>query len=219
MNRTKHWLLTLVLQSTFPSASVARQLLIAVGMLITDKFITFCSSTSLSTPSLVCSLLSLGTRRTYTRTLTRHRNRNRYFYAPAMDTTPTPSDDSSSSTKVAGSSGSATPPNETTKAQGIATSSYAKSRGQLMALINELRSSGASLEVDVPRIVVIGLSLRTHTRCTLLTLEAAPCYREPECWKIIARRGHQWNQSSPRRRYVSSVSFSRHRAYSPTIPC
>lgn len=39
---------------------------------------------------------------------------------------------------------------------GISSSSFAKSSGELIGLVNELRASGASLELDVPRIVVVG---------------------------------------------------------------
>lgn len=39
---------------------------------------------------------------------------------------------------------------------GISSSSFAKSSGELIGLVNELRASGASLVLDVPRIVVIG---------------------------------------------------------------
>lgn len=63
---------------------------------------------------------------------------------------------SDSSSKAAGSSGSATPERVSIEGQGIANSTYAKTRGQLMSLSNELRSSGASLEIDVPRIIVTG---------------------------------------------------------------
>ncbi|KAK4705660.1 hypothetical protein P7C70_g541, partial [Phenoliferia sp. Uapishka_3] len=40
--------------------------------------------------------------------------------------------------------------------KGIANSHYAKSKGELVSLINEIRSGGAQLVVDLPRIAVIG---------------------------------------------------------------
>lgn len=42
------------------------------------------------------------------------------------------------------------------EAVGIAASSFARSSGELIGLINDLRSSGAALELDVPRVAVIG---------------------------------------------------------------
>ena len=44
-------------------------------------------------------------------------------------------------------------------AVGIAVSAYARLSGQLMTLIDELRKSGAALDVPLPRIVVIGESI------------------------------------------------------------
>lgn len=49
---------------------------------------------------------------------------------------------------------------KTPEAIGIAASGYAQQKRQLVGLINEIRSSRASLVVDLPRIAVIGESFR-----------------------------------------------------------
>ncbi|KWU47196.1 hypothetical protein RHOSPDRAFT_31339 [Rhodotorula sp. JG-1b] len=43
-----------------------------------------------------------------------------------------------------------------TAAQGISASAYSAKRRQLVSLVDQLRSSGASTEIDLPRIAVIG---------------------------------------------------------------
>lgn len=58
-----------------------------------------------------------------------------------------------------GSNNTTTTPSLDVQAVGIAASAYAKRSGDLMTLIDDLRKSGAALDVPLPRIVVIGKTI------------------------------------------------------------
>lgn len=76
----------------------------------------------------------------------------------------------------------AQPNGDTSPLEGIASSDYARSKRELLSLVNEISSSCAQFDIDLPRIAVIG-KLRSGSDLSTAAVLNSFC-RQAVCWKI-----------------------------------